>query len=388
MIIQMETGIAEDDERTQRVIVIAEEQGLHTEVKTTAGTGSSVTEVYLFDDRIRACTVPEHVFRPLQGVDQVRRVTPSAVSLAANGSAAHHHVWLGRNLSIGKDLPCQLIVGPCTVDCYIGQLVGLLKERGFGLIRGGCWKPRSNPYSFPGFGKNAVRWLLEAARTHDVGVVFTEVMDETHLTDVRRIRDEVGFEGQIVLWVGARTENQVLLRKLGRQREFPVMLKNPIGAHSVADWAERAAFVLAGETHFDHSGKLIPDQSLSQGNDQILLCARGVKEDDAESRYRFDPRHHWISTARERYWPPVGVDPSHSAGTMVDDLVLKNLVAALVHQPAFVMVETYFDADNLWGAKALCDGQQAIPLSRLGEVRALIEAHNARHYALATLPLT
>src|SRR3989338_10400148 len=128
----------------------------------------------------------------------------------------------------------------------------------------------------------------------------------------------------------------MLLRKVGRQREFPVMLKNPIGARSVADWAERAAFVLAGETHFDESGALIADQSLSQGNDQILLCARGVKEDDAESRYRFDPRHHWISTAREKYWPPVGVDPSHSAGALVDDLVLKNLEAALGSKAAVV----------------------------------------------------
>ena len=384
MIVQMEIGVDAENPHTQRVVQLADSCGLRTEVKTTKGTGAAVTEVYLLDDRVRACTVPEHVFRPLAGVSYVRRVTPSAVSLTANGSGTHH-VRLGP-VAVGNDLPCQLIVGPCTVDRHIGVLVAALKEQGFDLIRGGCWKPRSNPHSFPGFGKKAVRWLLEAAQIHDVSAVFTEVIDETHLDDIRRIRDELGFEGTIVLWVGARTENQILLRKLGRQREFPVMLKNPIGAHSVADWAERAAFVLAGETHFDDNGALIADQSLSQGNDQILLCARGVKEDDAESRYRFDPRHHWISTAREKYWPPVGVDPSHSAGTMVDDLVLKNLEAALVHKPAFVMVETYFDANNPLVAQPLCDGQQAIPLSRLGEVQALIAAHNERYFSVAAQP--
>lgn len=376
MIIQMASGIGGADERTKRVIAIAQEQGLRTEVNTTTGTGSSVTEVYLFDDRLRACTVPEHVFRPLQGVDQVRRVTPSAVSLAANGSAGHHRVSLGPRLSIGKDLPCQLIVGPCTVDRYIGQLIEMLKVLGCDLIRGGCWKPRSDPHSFPGFGKKAVRWLLSAAQLHDVSCVFTEVIDETHLDDVRRIRDEVGFEGKIVLWVGARTENQVLLRQLGRQRDFPVMLKNPIAARSVADWAKRAAFVLAGEVNFDDDGVKIPHQSLAQGNDQILLCSRGVAQDDEESQYRFDPRHHWIATVREKYWPPVGVDPSHSAGTMVNDLVLSNLQAALAYQPAFALVETYFDPGNPLGAKPLCDGQQAVPISRLPEIQTIMARHN------------
>ena len=269
MIVQMEIGIDAEHPHTQRVVKLAESCGLRTEVKTTKGTGATVTEVHMFDHQVKAGTVAEHVFRPLPGVSQVRRVTPSAVSLTANGSGSHH-VRLGPAV-VGNDLPCQLIVGPCTVDRYASVLVEALKEQGFDLIRGGCWKPRSNPHSFPGFGKKAVRWLLEAAQIHDVGAVFTEVIDETHLDDIRRIRDELGFAGAIVLWVGARTENQILLRKLGRQREFPVMLKNPIGARSVADWAERAAFVLAGETHFDESGALIADQSLSQGNDQILL---------------------------------------------------------------------------------------------------------------------
>ena len=121
MIVQMEIGIDAEHPHTQRVVKLAESCGLRTEVKTTKGTGATVTEVHMFDHQVKAGTVAEHVFRPLPGVSQVRRVTPSAVSLTANGSGSHH-VRLGP-VAVGNDLPCQLIVGPYTVDRHIGVLV-------------------------------------------------------------------------------------------------------------------------------------------------------------------------------------------------------------------------------------------------------------------------
>ncbi|MBI3291163.1 hypothetical protein HYZ76_02665 [Candidatus Falkowbacteria bacterium] len=376
MIIQMQAGIGPEDKRTLTVANVAADMGVKPEIRNISGSNMVVTEVYFLDGGVKACTLPEHPFRQMEGVSLVRRVTPSAVSLSLNGNSAGHTVKIG-SAFIGNNLPCQLIAGPCTVDRRIDDLVGqLVNGNGIKLIRGGCWKPRSSAESFPGFGKKGVEWLLKAAKKHRAESVFLEVLDETHITDVQRIQSAVGYNGQIVLWVGARTDNQNLLRKLGRQTSFPVMLKNPIRAKGLAEWMKRVEFVITGERHFDDDGQLIPDKSLNQGNDQILLCSRGVEHDDEESPYRFAPQHEWITAVRKRYWTPVGVDPSHSAGTMVDDLVFRNLEAALVHRPAFAIVEVYFD-----DRQGLCDAQQAVPLSRICEVQRMIAAHNERHYS-------
>src|SRR3989442_1684231 len=84
----------------------------------------------------------------------------------------------------------------------------------------------------------------EAASRHGVETVLTEVIDTSHVAAVRRVRERVGYTGQILLWIGARTNNLVLLQELGRQRDFPVMLKNPIDARSVGEWVGRAEYIL------------------------------------------------------------------------------------------------------------------------------------------------
>ncbi|MBN1778673.1 MAG: hypothetical protein JW816_00415 [Candidatus Buchananbacteria bacterium] len=370
MIVTLQAGIGKEDARVEAVVALAEANGLAPQVREVAGANISVTEVYLTDGpKATAAMYPEHMFR-LEGVDNVRRVTPSAVSLKAGNGAKPHHVKVGR-VMFGNDLPCQLIVGPCTVDRHIDRLVGnLVSEHGVKFVRGGCWKPRSSAYAFPGFGEQAVEWLLSAAKAHGVEAVFLEVIDTSHLDAVRRIRDQVGYAGQIVLWIGARTGNLTLLRALGMQNEFVVMLKNPIDG-SIGQWVTNAEFVVAGERYFDDDVRLDIQRSLRQGNDQILFCARGVQHHDTASLYRFAPRHDMIDAIRAGYWVPVGLDPSHSAGTMVNDLVIRNLEAGLVHLPAFVLLEVALD-----NVKPLCDAAQAVPLSRLRQVQKMIFRHN------------
>lgn len=371
MIVQMKVGFRESDSEVRAVVDLAERIGLSPQIETTQGEKFVVTQIKLLDgDKVKSRTIGRHVFRQLPGVETVTRVTPSLVSLTSgNGYANPHVVKVGKQL-IGNDLPCKLIAGPCTVDSRIDEIVAELKTQGVTMIRGGCWKPRSKPGSFTGFGKDAVRWLVQAAIKHRVPAILTEVMDETQMRDVEKIVDELGYKGTVVLWVGARTENQNLLIKLGRQTRFPVMLKNPING-SFDAWINRAEFVLAGETHYDNTGRIVDEKSTAQGNDQILLCNRGIEGDDRV--YRFNPNHHWIDVARRECWAPVGVDPSHSAGTMVNDLVLHNLEAALHYKPAFAMVEVYLDE-----CTGLCDAQQAVPLSRFGEVKKMITSSNTR----------
>src|SRR3989344_2750805 len=378
MIVQMEVGISLDTEEVKRVVQEAQDYGLIARPQENQGTNFRVVQIHLQDGKTKARTIPEFGFRNLPGVANIMRFTPSAISISANGTGKSHSIQLGPS-AIGQGFPCQLIAGPCTVDKHINEIVGRLAAMGIKYIRGGCWKPRSDPFSFPGFGKKGVRWLLEAARNHRVEAVFTEVIDSTHINDIEKIRREVGYQGKIVLWVGARTSNQTLMQKLSRQKEFPVMVKNGIRDRSVAEWISRAEPLLVGEKHWDENGQFIEAKSLNQGNDQILLCSRGVENNDTQSVFRFAPNHEWISAARARkYWAPIGVDPSHSAGTMENDLVILNLESSLPHKPDFILLEVYFDSHE--GKKAQCDAKQAVPLSRLNEIQKIIADHNKKHY--------
>lgn len=382
MIVHMEVGIGQESVEVQRVVEVAERYGLKTETRTKEGTIHTATLVYLLDGTTQACTIGEYVFRQMPGISSVVRVTPSRVSIVANG--AYHRVHIG-SVEIGKGLPCQVIAGPCVVDRHIDEIVGELARYGVTTIRGGCWKPRSDPHSFPGFGKKAVKWLLSAAHRYGISAVFTEVMDETHINDIREIRREVGYDGDIVLWVGARTYNPNLFAKLGRQREFGVMIKNPLRAESVEEMARIAEFILAGELHFDENGSLIKDQSLTAGNDRLLLCCRGVEHRDSKSPYRFLPHHHWIEAAKNAYWTPVGFDPSHSAGTMRNDMVLRNLQDGLRYDPAFAIVEIGYPTGD--SRRPLCDAEQAIPLDRISEVLSIVRNHNVPFEDALNVPL-
>lgn len=307
------------------------------------------------------------------GANAVQQVSP--VGLAHSEDVHYRHIEIG-GVQIGTGLPCQLIGGPCTVDNKIGDVAINLKKLGVNMIRGGCWKPRSNPCSFPGFGEKGVRWLLEAARDNDMGAVFLEVMESEHINIVRTIRDEVGYTGRIVLWVGARTQNTILLRKLGEQKEFAVMLKNGLDDTGIDDLVARAEWVLARQSVWDDEGQLVTNKSLTPGNDQVILCLRGTRKTDRHSKWRFTPNHCWAETIHQEWGAPVAIDPSHSAGN--EQLVLYNVQEALKYKPALLMVEGGYSEN---GYKGLCDMSQSLSIKNMQAVIEMIANHNKSVYS-------
>src|SRR3989338_1543428 len=281
--------------------------------------------------------------------------------------------------TIGCGLPCQPIVGPCTVTRDVSDLVSMLADRGVMWIRGGCWKPRSTSISFWGFGIGGVEWLLRAARANTIKTVFMEVMDTRHIDDVRYVHQCVGFEGTIVLWVGARTSNQTLLEALGSQDEYPVMLKHHPWDTTIDPLLTRAQFVTNGEMKWDDTGALLVDPDHEQ-NSTVLLCVRGLdkRAPDQHRPLRFSPNPEWITELHERSLHPVVWDPSHIAGR--SEFVWQILRAGLNRQPEVVMVECWFDRDD--HRKALCDGDQAIPISQVPSILKMVKEHNALHYGV------
>lgn len=376
MIVIMEAGIKPGAQEVLNIVAKAESYGLLTDVRVKQGTHFSIVEIYLLDGRVRSCTLSEHIFQ-LPGVASVQRVTPSTVTFACHSGRDPHHLQLGTSYKVGFGLPCQPILGPCTVDKNIDEIVLALTQHGIKMIRGGCWKPRSSAYSFRGFGANAVRWLLKAAARYEVEVVFIEVIESKHIEVVRELKQAVGYTGTVALWIGARSAgNSELHTALGEQHEFPVMIKNSIYDRGIRSWLARAEFVLAGPMYWRDDGTLDEERSLPRGNNQVMLCVRGTEQLDPDSPLRFSPNHSWIETLHQQCWAPVVLDPSHSAGTMRNDLVLRNLAAGLAYGPDAVMVEVYLD-----GLRALCDAEQAVPLSRVPEILEMIERHNKERFS-------
>jgi len=179
-----------------------------------------------------------------------------------------------------------VIAGPCSVESREQMLetAKTVVAAGARLLRGGAFKPRTNPYSFQGLGWDGLRLLSEAGRATGVPVI-SEVMS---VEQVDRMSREVD-----VLQIGARNmQNFDLLRAVGRQ-ERPVMLKRGLSA-SLDELLQAAEYVLA------------------EGNPHVMLCERGIRTFETATRNTLDLSA--VPVLRERTHLPIVVDPSHGVG--------------------------------------------------------------------------
>jgi len=229
----------------------------------------------------------------LEGLDYVERIDriQSPFKLMDKRSdLASHRIRIG-DVTLGEEL--FVIAGPCTIDPknpnYFYESAAAVKEAGAQMIRGGVWKPRTNPYSFQG-DTRSLDILLEGARRTGLPV-DTEVMEEAHIG--------LALEaGVTCLQVGARNAlNYSLLRAIGRAvagRETAVLLKRSIHMGPVNEFISAAEYIAAF------------------GNPNILLCPRGTAP--GLDGYRNHPDESITPLLKEKTWAPVVVDPSHSVG--------------------------------------------------------------------------
>ncbi|MBV9916203.1 MAG: 3-deoxy-7-phosphoheptulonate synthase [Solirubrobacterales bacterium] len=232
-----------------------------------------------------------------------------------------------------------LIAGPCTVESreQTLQSAAAVRDAGATMFRGGAYKPRTSPYAFQGLGQEGLRLLAEAKRVTGLPIV-TECMDARDLDQVLEVAD--------VIQIGARNmQNYALLREVGRS-ERPALIKR--GFSSTLD-----ELLLAAE------------YVLKEGNEQVILCERGIRT--FETAYRFTLDLAAVPVLKERTHLPVIVDPSHAAGR-------RELVAPLARAAAAigadgVMVEVHPDP-----ARAICDGAQSLPTSALAELAEQVRA--------------
>lgn len=235
----------------------------------------------------------ELMINRLEGLDYVERIDriQSPFKLMDRRSdLATGRLRLG-GVTLGEEL--FVIAGQCTIDPahpeFFHETARGVKAAGAHALRGGVWKPRTNPYSFQG-DTRSLDILVEAGRATGLPVV-TEVMEPEHIT----LAIEAGVD---VLQIGARNAlNYSLLRQVGRAiagRSTAVLLKRSIHMGSVAEFISAAEYIV------------------NFGNPNVILCPRGTTP--TLDGYRNHPDESITPLLKEKTWAAVVVDPSHSVG--------------------------------------------------------------------------
>ena len=218
-----------------------------------------------------------------------------------------------------------VMAGPCAVESreQLFAVARAVVASGARVLRGGAFKPRTSPYAFQGLGEQALVWMREAG--DEVGLsVVSEITDVRTLDMVMRYVD--------CLQVGARNmQNFDLLKELGKVRK-PVLLKRGLSA-TIEEWLLSAEYILAG------------------GNQQVILCERGIRTFENATRNTLDLSA--IPVVKKRSHLPILVDPSHATGRR--DKVLPMERAGIAAGADGLLIEVHNDPD-----KALSDGAQSL----------------------------
>ena len=195
-------------------------------------------------------------------------------------------VQIGKQTIGGNTNNTLMIAGPCSVESknQIVQSSELLNELNITTMRGGCYKPRTSPYSFQGLGLEGLKLLVEQKEQHGFAIV-TEVKDATHVNEV--------IEHADVVQVGAKAMyDQGILKACGKTNK-PILIKRGFGS-TLQEFVQAAEFVLSG------------------GNENVVLCERGIRTFETKTRFTLDLCG--VAFLKEYTNLPVILDPSHAMG--------------------------------------------------------------------------
>ena len=186
----------------------------------------------------------------------------------------------------GTNNNTMVIAGPCSVESeeQITQSAELMVEQGIKTLRAGCYKPRTSPYSFQGMGLEGLK-LLDKMRSKFGLNIITEVRDTTHVDEIIEYAD--------IIQIGAKAMyDQGILRTCGKSRK-PILLKRGFGT-TLQEFVQAAEFIL------------------SAGNDNVILCERGIRTFETKTRFTLDLCG--VAYLKEYTNLPIILDPSHALG--------------------------------------------------------------------------
>ncbi len=226
-----------------------------------------------------------------------------------------------------------VIAGPCAVESHeqLFETARAIKASGVSILRGGAFKPRSSPYSFQGLGEEGLK-LLSLVRKETGLLIVSEVMDTRQVELVADYAD--------MIQIGSRNmQNFSLLKEAGMCRK-PVLLKRGM-------MATIEEFLLAAEYLF------------KEGNEQVILCERGIRTFETSTRYTLDLNA--VPILKSLTHLPVIVDPSH--GTGIRAIVPAMSKAAIAVGADGLMIEVHHNPES-----ALCDGDQSLSIDQFNKL--------------------
>ena len=291
----------------------------HMNLDVHISEGSEVTVLGLIGDTSR---VDMDLLKSLDMVETVKRVSEPFKQANRKFHPKDTIVEVG-NVKIGGG-HFAMIAGPCSVESeeQIIEVAKAVKASGANILRGGAFKPRTSPYAFQGMKGEGIR-LLQLAREATGLPIVTEIMNISTL-DL--------FADVDIIQVGARNmQNFDLLKELGKTNK-PILLKRGL-ANTLQELLMSAEYIM------------------SEGNEQVILCERGIRTFETATRNTLDLSA--VTVLHSMTHLPVVVDPSHATGKA-------NLVAPMAYAAAAcgadaIMIEVHNNPSC-----ALCDGAQSL----------------------------
>jgi 3-deoxy-7-phosphoheptulonate synthase len=362
VIVILEPNLSSDSELYQSVRVYLENlPNVRIREHQEHGTQQILTEFYLIGD---TAALNQAEIESLPGVERVVRISEEYRILGRHRDD-HRPTSFEYNGVIFSQENLNIFAGLCAVDTpqHVEQMMQALQQHGMSCTRMGAYKPRTNPYSFQGHGKDCLPYVFELAGKYGIRVIAMEITHENHLREIEEALQQTGEPTGVMLQIGTRnTQNFELLKAVGRQRKFPVLLKRGFGI--TLEESLNAAEYLA-----------------SEGNTRIIFGLRGMKTNMGDPHRNFVDFAH-VPVVKRLTRMPVCIDPSHSVGTRNAD---PNGLLDIMHATAqgviaganMILVDFHPDP-----ATALVDGPQALTFDELGyfieDVNIVRKAYEAR----------
>jgi len=318
MIVEMTTGAS--PEEIDSVVQRAKSLGLSVQLNV----GTDKTVVALLGSNTGQ--LPTEIFAVLSGVESVTRIM-KPYKLASRGFKADDSLVSINGIEIGGRR-IVVMAGPCAVESkeQLMEAAKAVKESGASVLRGGAFKPRTSPFNFQGLEEVGLELLAQAREQFGMPVV-TEVVDPHDVDLVSRYAD--------ILQVGSRNmQNFALLTSVGKSKR-PIILKRGFSC-TTTEWLTAADYLLA------------------EGNNQVILCERGIRTFENSVRFSLDISS--IPVIERVSHLPVIVDPSHAAGHY--SLVPAIAKAAVAAGADGLLIEVHPNPKE-----ALVDGLQSLTLS-------------------------
>lgn len=318
--------------------------GIEARIHQVQGTRQQTREIYLLGD---TSTLSIDEISHLPAVVQVIRVSEEYRILGKNKSEQPGIQFSYQGMDFSQD-SFHIFAGLCAVDTseHTESMMKALQEQGQHCTRMGAYKPRTSPYSFQGHGNTCLPYVFELAGKYDIRVIAMEVTHEQHIEEIKNCLEQTGSPTGVMLQIGTRNiQNFELLKAVGKQQEFPILVKRGFGI--TLEESLHAVEYLA-----------------SSGNSNIIFCLRGMKSNFSEPHRNLVDFCH-VPALKRMTRMPICIDPSHAVGGRErgHDAILDlfHVTFQGVAAGANMVLVDFHPAPH----KALVDGPQALSLTEL-----------------------